>query len=249
MESAALLVAGFAGWTISSLSSGGGSLLFVAVIGHIVGARSIAPVAAVASLVASVSRLALFWTNIDWQVVRWYLPGAMAGAILGAWAFTRINAGLLQIVIAIFLVSTIWQFRLGKVSRSFAMQLPWFIPVSIVSGFTSGLSGASGLLVNPFYLNYGLLRERLLATRAANSLFIQITKLAAYGYLGALTADSLRYGLIAGIGGFASISLSKAWLPLLSNARFRRLTVIVMFVSGGYMLWQQRAVIALLVAL
>jgi uncharacterized membrane protein YfcA len=126
------------------------------------------------------------------------------------------------------------------------MRLPWFIPVSMVSGFTSGLSGASGLLVNPFYLNYGLVREPLLATRAANSLFIQIMKLATYGYLGALIADSLHYGLIAGLGGLASISLSKAWLPLLSNSRFRQLAVVVMFLSGGYMLWQQRSVLSTL---
>jgi uncharacterized protein len=173
------------------------------------------------------------------------MPGAVVGAMFGAWAFTRISAGLLQIVIALFLVSTVWQFRLGHVSRSFPMRLPWFIPVSMVSGFTSGLSGASGLLVNPFYLNYGLVREPLLATRAANSLFIQLTKLATYGYLGVLTTDSLRNGLIAGLGGLVSISFSKAWLPLLSNARFRQLAVVVMFAIGGYMLWQQRTILAL----
>src|ERR1051326_4380381 len=248
MESAVLLLAGFLGWTISSLSGGGGSLLFVAAISHVAGVRSVAPVAALASLVASLSRLGLFWKNIDWQVVRWYLPGAMAGSAAGAWAFTQINAGLLQIVIAVFLVSTVWQFRLGRAAQSFPMRLPWFIPVSIVSGFTSGLSGASGLLVNPFYLNYGLLREPLLATRAANSLFIQITKLATYGYLGVLTADSLRSGMIAGAGALASISLSKAWLPLLSNTRFRQIAVFVMLASGGYILWQQRPMLLVLLA-
>lgn len=97
-------------------------------------------------------------------------------------------------------------------------------------------------------MNYGLIREPLLATRAANSLFIQITKLATYGLLGAITADSLTSGLVAGTGVLVSIRLSRAWLPLLSNTRFRQLAVLVMLASGGYMLWQQRALLALLAA-
>ena len=157
MDDALLLfAAGFLAWTISSLSAGGGSLLLVAVVSHLVGASSVAPIAALASLIASLSRLSLFWRSIDWQVVRWYLPGAVLGAVAGGWALTRINAAVLQIVIALFLISTVWQFRFGHTARSFPMRLQWFIPLSMISGFTSGLAGASGLLVNPFYLNYGL---------------------------------------------------------------------------------------------
>ncbi len=248
MSSVLLFAAAFAGWSISSLSGGGGSLLFVAVVSHLVRANAIAPVAALASLVASISRLSLFWRDIDWQLVRWYLPGAVAGAILGGWAFTRISGTALQLIIAVFLVSTVWQFHWGRATRSFAMRVQWFVPVSFVSGFTSGLSGASGLLVNPFYLNYGLIRESLLATRAANSLFIQIAKLGTYGLLGVLTTDAAIPGLIAGTGALVAIWLSRRWLPLLSHSRFRQFAVFVMLSSGTYMLWQQRGVLLALLA-
>lgn len=77
----------------------------------------------------------LLWRSIDWRVVRWYVPGATAGALLGDWAFAHM---------------------------------------------TSAVVGASGLLVNPFYLNYGLMKGAMLATRAVNSLAIQLVKIRAY---------------------------------------------------------------------
>jgi uncharacterized protein len=115
---------------------------------------------------------------------------------------------------------------------------------SILSG--SDRLRRGGLLVNPFYLNYGLVREPLLATRAANSLLIQITKLATYASFGVMTLNSIENGVVAGAGALAAIWLSLRWLPLVSNDRFRRFTVFVMLGSGVYMMWQHRTALALL---
>ncbi len=128
------------------------------------------------------------------------------------------------------------------------MRLTWFIPVSVVSGFTSGLAGASGILANPFYLNYGLVKEPLLATRAVNSVAIQVAKLATYGAFGVLSTSSAAAGLAAGAGALCSIWLSRRWLTLVSTARFRRFAVLAMFASGTLLLWQQRGMLIALFA-
>ena len=172
-----LFLAGFVSWTISTLSAGGGSILIVAAIAALLRGHAIAPVITFASFVASPARIIFFWHFIEWRVVWWYVPGATAGAILGGWAFTHAGTQLIQVFLGLFLVSTFWQYRLGDRSQSFRMRLHWFLPVSFVSGLTSAVVGASGLLANPFYLNYGLVKERMLATRAVNSLAIQVVKI------------------------------------------------------------------------
>ncbi len=236
-----LFVAGFVCWTISTLSAGGGSVLMVAAANTMLGSHAIAPVITFTSMMASPARILLFWDNIAWRVVWWYLPGATAGAILGGWIFTHVSGQFVQICIALFLVSTIWQYRLGNRARSFQMRLPWFLPVSFVSGTTSAIVGASGLLANPFYLNYGILKEQMLATRAVNSVTIQFAKIAAYMMFGALDWDLLRHGLSAGAGAVLAIWVSRPWLHRLDSRRFRQLAVLVMLISGAVILWQQRA--------
>ena len=232
MEDGALFAAGFASWAISTFAAGGGSMLMLALASAILAGHSIAPVVTCASLVGGAGRIAFFWRHVDWQVVRWYVPGAAAGALAGGWVFAQLPASLLQAAIALFLISTLWQYRLGERPRSFRMPLAGFVPVSFASGLTSAVVGASGVLANPFYLNYGLVKERMLATRAANSIVLQCAKLAAYAAVGALTLELALHGLAAGAGAVLAVWVTRPWLKRLPSRRFRQLAVFVMFVSG-----------------
>src|SRR5205809_663821 len=84
------------------------------------------------------------------------MRGPSLGAVLGAWTLTQIDTAWLQVLVALFLVSTVWQYRLGRRERSFRMPLPAFVPVTFVVGLVSAVVGASGIIALPFYLNYGL---------------------------------------------------------------------------------------------
>jgi hypothetical protein len=240
----ALFAAGFVSWVISTLAAGGGSVLIVAAVAFILHGQAIAPVVTMTSALASPARMILLWQWIDWRVVRWYFPGAVSGALLGSWLFAHIGTRWLQIVLALFLISTARQYRMGARPRSFEMRLPWFLPVSFISGVTSAVVGASGLLMNPFYLNHGLMKEAMLATRAVNSLAIQLVKIAAYVAFGVLDWRLARHGLVAGAGAIAAIWLANPWLRHLSSYRFRQFAVFVMLFGGLLILWQQRAFLA-----
>jgi uncharacterized membrane protein YfcA len=236
----ALFVVGFVSWTISTMSAGGGSLLFMAAIAPLLRGHAIAPVITLASSIASPARAILFWHSIEWTVVRWYLPGATVGAILGGWVLSQISGRLVQVGVGLFLISTLWQYRLGNRAQSFRMRLPWFLPVSFISGSVSAILGAGGLLANPFYLNYGLTKERMLATRAVNSLAIQVVKIGAYLLFGILNWHLARHGVSAGAGAALAVWLTRRWLRQLDQRYFRKFTVSVMVMAGCLALWQQR---------
>lgn len=232
MENGALFAAGFAAWAITTFAAGGGSMLMLAAASAILAGHSIAPVVTFTSLLGGAARIAFFWRHVDWRVVRWYVPGAAAGALSGGWIFAHLPTGLVQWAIALFLMSTLWQYRFGERARSFRMSLPAFVPVSFASGLTSAVVGASGVLANPFYLNYGLVKERMLATRAVNSIFLQCAKLTAYAAVGALSFDLGMHGMAAGAGAVLGIWATRPWLKRLPSRRFRQLAVLVMFASG-----------------
>ena len=242
----ALFAAGFACWAISTFTAGGGSVMILMIVSLVLGGPGAAPVVGVASFVAGPARAAALWSHIDWGLVRWYAPGAVAGAYTGAWVLSRLSAHWIEVMLALFLVSTVWQYRLGERPRSFRMRRPWFVPVSFCSGLVSGTVGASGLLVNPFYLDYGLEKESMLATRAVNSTVIQVVKIAAYAALGVLDWPLLRYGLAAGAGAATAIAIANPWLARLTHRRFRQLAVLAMFLGGLAMLWRQRSFLAAL---
>jgi len=239
-----IFVIAFAGWSINTLAAGGGSLLLLAALTYVIPLMDVAPVITVASLIAGISRITLSWRLIDWQVVRWYTPATVLGAIVGAWTFAQVNTAWLQVLVGLFLISAAWQYRLGARERSFAMTLPVFVPVSFVIGLVSAVVGASGLIANPFYMNYGLTKERMLATRAANSMLLQVTKLASYAAFGVLRWGTLHDGLIAGAGTVVAIVLVTPVLGHTSPRVFRTFVVLVMLTTGVLMVWRHRAMLA-----
>jgi hypothetical protein len=243
LETLIVMVTGFVAWLISTLAGGGGALLMVPILSVLLGAQAVAPVVTLGTMIGGPSRIYLFWEEINWQIVRWYLPGAIIGAFFGAYVFSTLEVEWLRIVIGLFLISTIFQYRFGSEARSFKVRLWYFFPVGLFVSFLSGIVGGAGPVLNPFYLNYGALKGEMIGTKSASSFVMHLTKVSTYAAFGALTWRYVGYGLALGIAATAASWVGKRTLARMKDRRFRQAVIVVMVVSGLLMLWEQRALL------
>lgn len=234
-----LALAGIIAFTISTIAGGGGALLLLPIVGFLLGAQVAAPLVSIGAMVGRPVRLALFWKDIDWNVVKYYLPTALLGALLGSWIFSQLQAEWLQIILGLFLISTFFQFRFGKKQQSFKMKLVYFIPLGFAVSFISGLTGATGPVLTPFYINYGLLKEKMIGTKTANSFFADIVKIGGYGVFGALSGNLWLYGLALGLGVTIGNVFGKRLLKNMKNETFLKWVILLMVISGGVMIFNQ----------
>ena len=233
-------------WLISTIGAGGGAILLLPVVNMMLGAQAVAPVVTLGTMLGGPSRIYLFRRNIDWSIVRWYVPGAIPGALAGAAILSLLLKEKIewaQILIGIFLISVVFQYRFGKRKKTFSMRVQYFLPIAFVVAFISGVVGAAGPIVNPFYLNYGTLKENMIGTKSVNAFVMHVVKLITYTGFGALTLDYFWLGLVIGIGAAIGSWLGKRTLKKMDDDRFKQIVLLVMVVAGVQILWKQRAIL------
>ena len=234
-----LFLFGILAYVISTLSGGGGALMLLPIVGFYLNPSVVAPVVNLGNMIGRPTRLILFWKYIDWKIVAYYVPSAIIGAVVGALIFVRLRADWVQVLLGIFLISTIFQYRFGKKKSSFPMKKVYFIPLGFLVTIISTLFGATGAVLNPFYLNIGLMKEGLIATKTANSFIAGLAQLGSYAFLGALEGDLWWYGLAIGVGATIGNVIGKNLLKKMSDDLFRKFVIALMVISGFVLIAKQ----------
>ena len=231
-----LFICGIIAYIVSTLSSGGGALILLPIVGFYLSPSVVAPVVNLGNMIGRPARLILFWKDIQWKLVAFFVPSALLGAVVGAFIFVQLESDWIQLLLGMFLISTAFQFRFGKKKTSFSMKMWYFIPLGFVVTLISTLFGATGAVLNPFYLNMGLVKEKLIATKTANSFFAGFAQLGSYTFLGVLHGELWGYGILIGLGAIIGNIFGKRLLSKMSDESFRKLVVFIMTVSGVVML-------------
>jgi uncharacterized membrane protein YfcA len=241
-----LFLASAIAFAISTVSGGGAGLVLLPVLGLGLAAAQVPVALSVGSAISSVARLGLFMRSIEWRIVRWFVPMSLPGAFLGVELLRHMSALYLEVALGLFLLG-----NLPMLFRRKAVEAPGepggpmaLMLLGLVAGFVSGLTGAVGLLFNRFYLRYGLTKDEVVATRAANEVLLHMTKLALYAVFGLFSTQALGAGAIVGVASIAGAIAARRLLPYLSESAFRRVGYAAMVAAGAFMTINASAALA-----
>lgn len=227
---------GTSAYIISTIGAGGGALLMIPLVNFTLGASVTAPIVNLGAFFGRPSRLWLFRKTIDWKIVLYYLPASASGTLLAAIFFTKSPVIWLQILISLFLISTVLQYRFGKKKMSFHMKRWYFIPLGFFVSLIGTFTGGMGPIQNPFYLNLGLSKEYMIGTKTVNSFFMGIFQFIGYFSFDIITTEILIFGIALGIGATFGNIIGKRILIKISEAIFLKAVLAVMVISGLVML-------------
>lgn len=233
-----VFIVSFLAFSISAICGGGAGIMLIPVLGQVLSVNQVPAALSIGTFTSSFSRIILFRKSVCLDIVKYFVPAALPAVILGAWLLKYLDLVYLEFVMGIFLVSNIhFLFRKEKVldntTKPPAAQIAL---IGFFAGFLSGLTGAVGLLFNRFYLRYGLTKEEIVATRAANEIVLHLIKLILYSLFGLMSTKVLVIGLVVASSAVFSSMAMKWILRLLSDRFFKKIGYSAMVLSGVVML-------------
>jgi len=231
-----VLAVGLVAGTISGIVGTGSSIMLMPVLIYEYGPKQAVPIMAIAAVMANFSRILAWWREVDWRACAAYSAPAIPAAALGARTLLVLPSRTVDICIGLFLIAMV-PARHWLARHQLKLSL-WHLAIGgAVIGYLTGIVVSTGPLSVPLFLFYGLTKGAFLATEAASSLGIYVSKSVTFQRFGALPVEVAVQGLIAGASLMAGAFVAKRFVLRLEPEVFRRLMDVIMIVAGLSTLW------------
>ena len=231
-----VLIVGLLAGTISGIVGTGSSIMLMPVLVYQYGPKEAVPIMAVAAVMANFSRILAWWREVDWRACAAYSLTGIPAAALGARTLLVLPSHAVDITIGLFLIAMV-PVRHWLARHQLKANL-WHLAIGgAVIGYLTGIVVSTGPLSVPLFLFYGLSKGAFLATEAASSLGLYVSKSITFERFGALTGDVAIKGLIAGSSLMAGAFIAKRFVLKLEAESFRLIMDAIMIAAGAAMLW------------
>ena len=233
---ALILVVGYVAGTVSGIVGTGATIILLPVLVFAFGPREAIPIMAVVALMSNFAKITSWWRAIDWRACAAYALGGVPAAALGARTLLVLPEKAVDVALGLFFLAMV-PGRRWLASRNLRFGFWHLAMAGAVIGFLTGIVVSTGPLSVPAFAAYGLVKGAFIATEAAGSLALYISKAATFHQFGALPLDIVLKGLISGSSVMAGTYTARLIVERLSITTFQHLLDGVMVVSGLALLW------------
>jgi uncharacterized protein len=237
MSYALVLAVGLLAGTVSGIVGTGATVILLPVLVIVFGPREAVPIMAIVALMSNFAKITSWWKEIDWKACGAYVLGGIPAAALGARTLLILPENTVELALGLFFLAMV-PGRRWLAARNMTIGLGGLVIAGAVIGFLTGIVVSTGPLSVPTFAAYGLLKGAFIATEAAGSLALYISKALTFRQFGALPTDIIVKGLISGSSVMAGTYLARLIVERLSVAAFQYMLDIVMVISGLALLWQ-----------
>ena len=231
-----VLIVGLAAGVVSGVIGTGSSIMLLPVLVYTFGPIEAIPIMAMAAVMANLSRMLVWWNEIDWRAFAAYSITGIPAAALGATTLLSLSAHLINACLGGFFIAMI-PFRHWLAARNLRLGLWQLAVAGAVIGFLTGIVLSTGPLSVPAFTAYGLTKGAFISTEAASSLFLYVSKLVIFGESGVLPFTILLKGLLVGSSIMAGTFVGKSVMLTLSENAFQHLLDVLLLCSGVSLLW------------
>ena len=231
-----VLAIGLVAGTISGIVGFGSSIMLMPVLVLVFGPREAVPTMAIAATLANLSRVAVWWREIQWRIVGVYALTAVPGAALGARSLLVLPAHIVEVALAAFFIAMI-PIRRWLAVRNFKLALWQLAVVGAIIGYLTGIVVSTGPINAPAFLACGLVKGSFLGTEAMSSLTVYVTKSLVFRSYGALPEAAIVQGVIIGSSLTAGSVIAKRFVRRMDAEKFHLVMDALLLASGLTMLY------------
>lgn len=233
---ALVLAVGLVAGTVSGIVGTGATIILLPVLVLVFGPREAVPIMAIVALMSNFAKITAWWREIDWRACAAYALGGIPAAALGARTLLVLPERAVDIALGLFFLAMV-PGRRWLAARNITLGYGGMALAGAVIGFLTGIVVSTGPLSVPAFAAHGLVKGAFIATEAAGSLALYISKAVTFRAFGALPLDIVVKGLISGSSVMAGAYVARIIVDRLSVATFQRLLDVVMALSGLALLW------------
>jgi uncharacterized protein len=174
-----------------------GGFLMSAALAQLVGVRPVVPVMSIALLISHGARSLLNLGGLDWKACAAIMTPAVPLVALGAYLYSALPVGIVALVLGLVISASI-PLRHWARARRIRAGVPALVGAGAAYGFFAGASIGSAMLLGPFVLGYGLVKEGFVATMAMIQLGTNLTRIVVFGGTDLLSANYVLLGVLVG---------------------------------------------------